>query len=283
MLDKLKQIYRAMVVTDLDGTLLCSDRLVSKRNMEVLRELGKMGVMRIAATGRNLYSAKKVLAENFPVDFLVFSSGAGIARWTPFKILKSYFLEKRDVIRIASFFLERGLDFMIHEEIPDNHIFYYFSTGRENPDFWNRIEIYGEFANPISKEEIVNFSKRATEVVGIGATPGDYRLISERLSPYSVIRATSPLDLKTIWVEVFPKEVNKATGAEYLRRMYRIPIEKVMAVGNDYNDLALLDWAHMSFIVGNAPYELKERYITVETNDNDGFSSAVELWLRTVG
>lgn len=274
--------YVAMMITDLDGTLLSSDRCISRKNIEMLKELEKMDIMRVAATGRNLFSTRKVLNGGFPLDFLIFSSGAGIIRWNPFKILKSHSLNPDDVVEISRFFIELELDFMIHDEIPDNHIFYYFSTGRENPDFWNRINIYGEYANPISKDDINRFSKKATEVVAIGVSLDEYKLIQKELSYYSVIRATSPLDLKTNWVEVFPDGVTKGQGAEYLRKLYSIPIEKVMAVGNDYNDLALLDWAYRSFVVGNAPLELREKYTVVETNENDGFSSAVRKWLETL-
>jgi hydroxymethylpyrimidine pyrophosphatase-like HAD family hydrolase len=52
-----------------------------------------------------------------------------------------------------------------------------------------------------------------------------------------------------------------------------------MAVGNDYNDLELLDWAEHAFVVGNAPAELRARYATVASNDDAGFSEAVRIAL----
>ena len=53
-----------------------------------------------------------------------------------------------------------------------------------------------------------------------------------------------------------------------------------MAVGNDYNDVDMLSWAGQGFITANSPEELKKQYINVPSNNEDGFTKAVELWLR---
>jgi hydroxymethylpyrimidine pyrophosphatase-like HAD family hydrolase len=52
-----------------------------------------------------------------------------------------------------------------------------------------------------------------------------------------------------------------------------------MAVGNDYNDLDLLEWADHAYVVGNAPAELRARYTAVASNEEGGFSAAVKLAL----
>jgi hydroxymethylpyrimidine pyrophosphatase-like HAD family hydrolase len=53
-----------------------------------------------------------------------------------------------------------------------------------------------------------------------------------------------------------------------------------LAVGNDYNDLELLDWADHAFVVANAPAELCARYALVASNDEAGFSEAVRIALE---
>ena len=46
-----------LVVTDLDGTLLGSNREAGKRNLHTLHNLGEQGILRVIATGRSLFSA----------------------------------------------------------------------------------------------------------------------------------------------------------------------------------------------------------------------------------
>lgn len=58
-----------------------------------------------------------------------------------------------------------------------------------------------------------------------------------------------------------------------------------MAVGNDYNDVDLLEWAAHGFIVDNAPDDLKCRFQQVGSNNNGGVAEAVNRWResRSVG
>ena len=62
---------RLAVFTDLDGTLLNSNQRLSDINRQTLTSLGKAGICRIVATGRSLYSAQRVLDDEFPIDYPV--------------------------------------------------------------------------------------------------------------------------------------------------------------------------------------------------------------------
>jgi hydroxymethylpyrimidine pyrophosphatase-like HAD family hydrolase len=53
----------------------------------------------------------------------------------------------------------------------------------------------------------------------------------------------------------------------------------VLAIGNDYNDMDLLSWAKTSFVVSNAPAELKNLFPSVASHNECGFTHAVEKWL----
>lgn len=109
--------------------------------------------------------------------------------------------------------------------------------------------------------------------------PGRHAELALALPGFQVIRTTSPLDGASTWIEIFPRGVNKAAAASWLWRAARESALARVAVGNDYNDLDLLDWAEHAFVVGNAPAELRARYATVATNDQAGFSEAVRIAL----
>ena len=59
-----------------------------------------------------------------------------------------------------------------------------------------------------------------------------------------------------------------------------IPNERVMVVGNDFNDIHMLEWAVHSFVVDNAPWELKNRFEIVPGCAEAGFTAAVGIWMR---
>ena len=70
-----------LVATDLDGTFLKNDKTISKKNLESLHLMGEKGIVRVAATGRNLQKTKDVILPEIPFDYIVFSSGAGVFDW----------------------------------------------------------------------------------------------------------------------------------------------------------------------------------------------------------
>ena len=103
-------------------------------------------------------------------------------------------------------------------------------------------------------------------------------LVREKLPDFSVIQTTSPLDGKSTWIEIFPNGVSKSATADWLARELGVLPEDALSIGNDYNDLDLLDWAGASCVVANAPRELKERYPVVASNDEGGVAEAIKSW-----
>jgi hypothetical protein len=95
-----------------------------------------------------------------------------------------------------------------------------------------------------------------------------------------VIRTTSPLDHRSTWIEVFPADVSKSRTTGWLAGRLGVPRERTAAVGNDYNDLDLLEWAGMAFVTANSPHELKQRFPAVASNNDAGVSEAIERWLK---
>ncbi len=273
-------VPHSMVITDLDGTLLSSDRTISPRNLETLNALGRQAVLRVIATGRSLYSAQKVLSQDLQIDYLIFSSGAGVVDWPSQQLLFSHHLSREEIDRTSQLLLRHKIDFMIHQAVPDNHYFWFHATGKENPDFIRRCQIYREFASPFHAS--IFPLEKACQFLAIEPernARSHHQLLKDRLSTLHVIRTTSPLDGTSSWFEIFPQSVSKALASEWLAHRHHIDPADTLGLGNDYNDLDLLQWAGHSFVVANAPHDLKESYASVASNNEDGFSDAVKKWI----
>lgn len=72
---------RGLFIMDFDGTLLRSDRTVAAEGLVALRQLGELGIIRAIATGRSLFSFNTVPLSDLPLDFVIFSTGAGILQY----------------------------------------------------------------------------------------------------------------------------------------------------------------------------------------------------------
>ncbi len=268
-----------IMLTDLDGTLLNSARKVSQRNFETFATLEAKRIVRVAATGRSLYSSRRVLPDNFPLDYLIFSSGAGVMNWKTGEILRACKLEQPDIHGVAEFFLERNLDFSIHQPIPDTHKFHWYASSSPNPDFLERLSLFENYAQTGDYRTICS----ATQLLAV--TDSHQEIIAElqrRFNNLNIIRTTSPLNGQVVWVEVFPAEVSKGHAGAWLCDLLGIEHRLSMCIGNDYNDLAMLEWAGTAFIMANGPAELRRRFNNAPHHDEDGFAAAVETWLKSL-
>jgi Cof subfamily protein (haloacid dehalogenase superfamily) len=274
-------ISGAMLITDLDGTLLNSDGTLSKQDLDALFHLGKKGVIRVIATGRSLYSFNAVVGNRLPVDYVLFSTGAGVITCPDGRLIRKLHLDSGAVSSAIQIFMEFELDFMVHQPIPDNHRFVYHGTGRNNPDFHRRLARYAEFSQPLDNAAFnIGSASQLLAVVNHDNCESLLTALRSKLTGFSVIRSTSPLDGKSTWIEVFAPGVSKSQCAAWLADRLNIDKELVLAVGNDYNDIDLLEWAGTAFLVGNAPDMLKNRFSTVASHDHGGVAEAIHLWTK---
>jgi len=266
-----------MVVTDLDGTLLNRKSEFNSDDVKTLNKLKKQGIIRVIATGRSLYSLKKVVPENFPVDYILFSSGAGIIDWRKKKIIFKKYLKEQIVKLVAENLVENNVNFMVHKLIPENHKFFYYRSSKTNPDFERRIKHYKEFAEKLKPEKIRYQDSSQIIAIFNNNEQGKIRFnqVKSELDFLKVIKTTSPLDYKSLWMEIFPQNVSKGHGVEWLCEYIDIDIAKTLGVGNDYNDLDLLEFTYHSFVVDNAPRDLKNKYMSCKSNRECGFTDAI--------
>lgn len=264
-----------IVVSDLDGTLLPSMGEVSNRNYECLQQLKESGITRVIATGRTLYSAMAVLPEDFPIDYLIFSSGAGIMDWKSKELIYSQQIEAEEVLELSQILMDHEIDFMILDPIPNNHQFWYYKTGNKNSDFDRRLNLYKQFSTPVGNIQDTN--RDACQILAILPNKEAwFEELKTKFDDIKIIRATSPLDHESIWMEIFPLHISKGHGCEWLCNRLKISANDSFVIGNDYNDIDLLEWGKHSYVVDNAPHELKNKYQVTENVIKDGFAIAVQ-------
>ncbi|MBF2759363.1 MAG: HAD family phosphatase [Ectothiorhodospiraceae bacterium AqS1] len=276
-------VSASLLVTDLDGTLLDSNARLSGDNRKVLESLGQARTVRMVATGRSLHSACKVIDPEFPLDYLAFSSGAGIVAWPSGELLFTCEMDSDLADRLIRRLDSLAVDFTVHHAPPDTHRCYVHRASRSAPnaDFEDRLARYAGFI-----EELSQATPSARTDAGVGQLlaiepPGARSCldtIAREFPEVNVVRTTSPLDHASTWVEIFPSGTSKSQASEWVRRRHRIDLGATFAIGNDYNDLDLLEWGRHSFVVSGAPASMRERFETVASNDEAGFAEAVRRW-----
>ena len=269
--------------TDLDGTLLASNRTLPAENLRALHDLGRAGVVRVVATGRSLHSFRHAVPKDLPVDYVIFSTGAGVLSWSEDHILIKHELTRPQLQLGREVLAEEDIDHMIHAPIPDNHLFWYRGTGQRNPDYLARLDLLKRFGTELQDGMEIPGASQLLGIIphsGNGAQHRRHLQLRERLAGMSVIRATSPLDHMSVWLEIFPEAVSKSRAAAWLLNHLDLKDCPTMAIGNDYNDQDLLEWAGSGFVTGNSPMKLKGLFRSVATNDEAGVAEAIRLWMK---
>ena len=267
----------SLFATDLDGTLLKSNSTFSSEDIEALAKLKQSGCSVVLATGRSPYSFSKCVKDlKLPVNWYIFSSGAVIMN-SEFEVVHSSSLSKEQTTLIYNTFIDLGVNSVsIQGEHPNAH-FFNWKKGIHCADFRRRLHFYREFATEFETPAICS-----TEVIAY-VKPDIADNVIENFkeltdNAFSVIKATSPLDHKTIWIEIFPRNVNKATACEKIRSINNIEIKNTAAIGNDWNDLAMLLWAYSSFATANAPDHLVELFSVTPSNNDNAVNHAISVW-----
>ena len=79
-------------------------------------------------------------------------------------------------------------------------------------------------------------------------------------------------------VEVVNKNYSKGTAVEFLAKYYNVPIEKTIAVGDQRNDLPMIEKVGLGIAVKNADDALKEAadYVCAYTNEEGAIGEIIE-------
>lgn len=264
-----------LVATDLDGTFLKNDQTISTKNLDALHRLGKTNVVRVAATGRNLHKVKEVINGDIPFDFIVFSSGAGVFNWKEQKHIYNKNIGKQTSQKLANYFIERKLNFHAFFPVPENHKHWYFRGEKKCEEFERYFQFNTAFASNLSENEFPE-TNLCQFLLIIEEDDKMFEKIKNEIEAISaeirVIRTSSPITKGFIWVEVFQKSVSKGNGVKHICNLLDINYTDTMGIGNDYNDIDLLDFTEYSFITENAPSKISKLYKSAPSNENDAFA-----------
>jgi len=244
-----------LIVTDLDGTLLTTDKKITDYTKAVLQQCRQAGIKVVYATGRGT-SAERRVPENI-VDAQIMINGAiaKIGEKLIYHRLISYETARPFLVACD----KRGLK--MTSELSGMHY-----TNFTIPDEWESI---------VPHYEIVDFtahSKDAEKLYTFALTPEDVIFINGLLpSDLYMVMAVDGLAM------IMHKDATKAKAIAALADMWGIKPEEIVAFGDDLNDIDMLGYAGVGVVMDNALEQVKTvaDYIC-DTNDNDGLAKWLE-------
>ena len=249
-----------LLLFDLDGTLLQSDKTISKKTLACLKKCKEKGIMIGVSTSRSEQNSLEYLSELMP-DVLI-SSGGALVKYKTEYIYKAEFSveETKAMIDMARNIC--GSDCEITIDTIDAHYWNYKIDPKKLDKSWGD-SIYTDFSdfNECSLKmcvEIFNQDK-ADE-------------LAHRLSDCDCIRFSDGF-----WYKFTKKNVTKENAIIKITEVCGFSIDSIIVFGDDYADIGMLELCGIGVAMGNAIDEVKERAdIVIGSNDEDGIADFIE-------
>jgi len=264
----------ALVVSDVDGTLLTHDK--------ILTDAAKSGVQRLhkAGIGFTIVSSRPTIGMDFLIEPLAITLPIGAFNGSSIVDAKLKPIEQHligpDVARRSIEVLNSfGVDIWL------------FSNERwytRNPD--------GEYVpreklaikhDPTIIDDFTPHLAQACKIVGASS---DAPLLQrcEAAMREAVGTGATAVRSQTYYLDVTPPGHDKGTFVDATMKRLGVPASAVATIGDMENDLPMFARSGMSFAMGNAADNVKQKATHVtDSNEQDGFAKAMEVVLRSTG
>ncbi len=242
--------YRLLAL-DLDGTVLTKDGQITDETKIWISRAIAAGVVVILATGRGLHQEIEVFREALGLDTpMVLANGGEVWEGTG-KILERYYINKEDIRMLHSISTEAEADFEG----------YSVEKGLDEMNMWT---------DEMFDVDWITFSVRHENPLALNQLKKQVK-DSATLEVISSAAATMDFSLKGI---------SKESGVRKVCEHLNIEMESVMAIGDNLNDLKLIQSAGLGIAMGNANDKLKQVADKVTTsNEEDGVAKAIKKYL----
>jgi Cof subfamily protein (haloacid dehalogenase superfamily) len=261
----------ALVVSDVDGTLLTRDK--------TLTDGAKGGVRRLhdAGIGFTITSSRPTIGMRFLIEPLAITLPVGAFNGSCTVDPQLNPIEQHLIPAAA---VERGLG-VLNEFGVDIWLF----TG----DKWLTRRGDGEYvplekrairADPTVVADFTPFLSAACKIVGSSADAALLQRCEVAMQKALGAQATA-VRSQSYYLDVTPPGCDKGTFVQAMARRLDISTDAVATIGDMQNDLAMFRKSGVSIAMGNATDDVKKvaTHVTA-SNEDEGFAGAVEMILR---
>jgi len=263
-----------IIVLDLDGTLLNSEKKVTSATKAALIRAQQMGIIVVLASGRPtagvLPTAKELEIDKYNGYLVCFNGGKVInyttkeiiyeAAITPDIIPSLYATSKQYNLAISSY----ENDDLI-TETPDDHYLILEATLNNIPI--KKVDSFSDY---------INFNVPKCIMFG----EGDYLATLEPLIKEKYKNTLNVYRSEPYFLEILPQNIDKAYSLSKLLEHLNLSKDEMIACGDGFNDLTMVEHAGLGVAMANAQDIVKEAadYITL-SNDEDGIVHVLEKYI----
>ncbi len=288
-----------LIAIDLDGTMLNQYGVVTEKTKETLKKAQEKGMEVVIASGRPIDSIKNIAKEIQSKKYFISGNGAILYDIKNEQILYENTLKKSKVLDIIKICEENSIYYNIYTEkeilaknLNYNVLYYYKENLSKEEQQKTHINLVEDLYDYIAKkdEKIIKITicdshqaifnsiiKKLREIPDIEV------LEVSHMSRKIIRQGTEDVPIEYFYTEISAKNVDKWNTIEFLAQKMNILPEEIVAIGDNINDIKMINNAGLGVAMGQSSPKVQEmaNYIT-KTNLEDGVSYAIESILADV-
>lgn len=274
-----------LLAIDLDGTLLDSQRRVPETNRRALGRAQRQGVKLAVVTGRRLPAARPSLGGLSLELTMVLNGGALISQGLDGPIVKRKLMPLAVAKEVLDLARRVGATPVVHDG-PDGEGRLIIESRKSGTPVGRSLELYLDKTTP-PPEWVADLPAALTrdpvEIMFAG-TVGEIRDAADALEGALATRislARTEYEVSDFaLLDVLAKGADKAKALHFLAESEGVRLDQIMAIGDNWNDLGMLETAGFAVVMANASPELRARGFAVTgSNDEGGVAQAIDRYV----
>ncbi len=266
---------KTLYVSDLDGTLLNKNKVISCRSIQILNELIDDGMAFTIATARSYHSCQKMLEPLNLAYPVILYNGALIYDTEDKVALHWEFFEQEEARRYLDWIRESGISPLVYRVVNHKEQVSWQTTTAPIVAYLASRQGDTRFFQVASFDELYHGRIFYLTMMGTQAALSPlYRRFKDEKQIQVVF--SEEIDRPgEYWLEIMPKSASKQNGVCYLKDRYGF--ERVVSFGDSLNDLSLFAASDEGYALSNAHDLLKQQATgIIGHHDEDG----VALYLK---
>ena len=270
MHNKKPTIY--LVAIDMDGTLLHNDKSISDYTINVLRKIVEKGILLVPASGRPLNGMKAAVLNNVKgIKYAICSNGAMLMD-----------VQKEKSISETGIPTEKALEALAYLEQFPVAVYVHTDKGTFRAEGWEKTGLSEKYPYiRFSEGNVKNLGEflrtSGVNVMKMGAFVLTDELAQKLLEKGSPIPGIAFLRTGDGIIELNSTNASKGNALYILCEKLGIQLENVLAIGDNENDISMLQAAGISAAMGNAEDDVKQAAKFVAgNNEEDGAAHFLE-------
>ncbi|MCF0106285.1 MAG: Cof-type HAD-IIB family hydrolase [Holdemanella sp.] len=269
-----------LIAFDLDETLLCSDKSISKENKAALHKAKEKGIKIVPASGRgpcmlqDIYDALDIYEQG---QYSILCNGGCIVDNYTNEVLICHTINDSMIIPLIEFGLKKDLNIQI---FTCDHI-YCYNTDEEEKEVIHLIS-KGHPDYPIFKEDLDFTYLKDIQVIKMLYQKKDMNYLQSLKKELDWTSSFISISYSSNrYLELNPLHIDKGKGLEDLVSLLSMDIKDTLAIGDSYNDYEMIEKAGIGAVVNNGIDKCKAiaDYISPFDHNHNGVREILEKFI----